>query len=313
MKRAGLCLTCVFLLLGVAPAAASTLGTMARNVIPAEVQQIISVDYRSLRNSPTALALRDRVLPENLKELEGALRGLGIDADTEVEQLTFVSYREKEGGLKVVGIATGPFQPRRVAQRMRVQKVKPDAYRDTDIYPAPGGFRVAFADDFTLVFGDSAAVKTALDARDGELQNMNYNSQITEMVASVGDGAVWSVLDAQGTQHMMRSALGEAARLADYETFKERLVASRYVMDFRSGVNFDLEVYTSDSMTAAALSSLVRAGMMYRRMSAEGAEKVALEAVSVDSDRRTLKVNFKTDDSRFQSLLDSELFTAISQ
>lgn len=311
MKRVILCVVVVFLLPVLA--AASTLSSMARNVIPAEVQQIISVDYRSLRNSQTALALRDRVLPDNLKELERALAGMGIDPDTEVEQLTFVSYRPKEGGLKVMGIANGQFDLQRVAQRMRVQKVQPEVYRETRLYPAAGGFRVAFADDFNLVFGDSEAVRTALDTRDGELPGLNSNTRVSEMVASIASGAVWSVLDAEGTQHMMRSALGDAARLADYETVKQRLSGSRYVMEFRSGVNFDLDVYTSDSMTAAALSSLVRAGMMYRRMSAEGAEKAALESLTVDSDRRTLKINFRTDDQRFQSLLDSELFAAISQ
>jgi hypothetical protein len=300
-------------LLAATAASASTLGASARNVIPAEVQQIISVDYRGLRNSETALALRDRVLPENLKELEGALQGMGIDVESEVEQLTFVSYREKEGGLKVVGIAAGQFQPKRVLQRMARQKIKPEVYRETDLFSAPGGFRLAFVDASTLVFGDEAAVRTALDTRDGEMRSMNYNSRVADMVSEMGEGAVWSVLDAQGTQHMMRAALGEAARLADYDTVKQRLVGSRYVMDFRNGVNFDLDVFTSDSMTAAALSSLVRAGMMYRSMSAEGAEKQALEAVRVDSDRQVLKINFRTDDRRFRSLLDSELFASISQ
>ena len=36
------------------------LGTSARVVIPADIQQLISVDYRALKNSPTALALKAR-------------------------------------------------------------------------------------------------------------------------------------------------------------------------------------------------------------------------------------------------------------
>ena len=59
------------------PALGNALGTSARAVIPAEVQQIISVDYRALKASPTALALKNRVLPDNMKEFEGALTGVG--------------------------------------------------------------------------------------------------------------------------------------------------------------------------------------------------------------------------------------------
>ncbi len=43
-------------------------------------------------------------------------------------------------------------------------------------------------------------------------------------------------------------------KLADYETVKKRLLGSRYTMNFANGVNFDLDVLTSDSVTAATLS-----------------------------------------------------------
>ena len=55
-------------------AGASALGTSARSVIPSDVQQIISVDYRQVINSQTATELHDRVLPENLKQFEAALK-----------------------------------------------------------------------------------------------------------------------------------------------------------------------------------------------------------------------------------------------
>ena len=112
---------------------------------------------------------------------------------------------------------------------------------------------------------------------------------------------------------MMRSALGDAAKLADYETVKKRLLGSRYTMNFSNGVNFDLDVITSDSVTATTLSSLVRAGMLYKKMSATPTEKLALESVTVDSQSSNLQLHFKTDDKKFQSLLHSELFAAVSK
>jgi len=61
-------------------------------------------------------------------------------------------------------------------------------------------------------------------------------------VSSASPDAIWSVLDAPGTQNMMKSALGEAAQLADYDMIKNRLKGSRYKMDFNNGVKFDLDV-----------------------------------------------------------------------
>ena len=52
------------------------------------------------------------------------------------------------------------------------------------------------------------------------------------------------------------------ARLGDFETVKKRLIGSRYIMDFNDGVNFNLDVVTSDGITASTLSSLIKAGAL---------------------------------------------------
>jgi len=72
---------------------AAPLGSSIRPAIPAEVQQLICVDYRALKNSDTAQQLKAQVLPENLKEFETALKGAGISTDRDVDTLTFISYR----------------------------------------------------------------------------------------------------------------------------------------------------------------------------------------------------------------------------
>jgi hypothetical protein len=120
------------------------------------------------------------------------------------------------------------------------------------------------------------------------------------------------VLDQLGTQNMMKSALGQASSLGDYDVVKKRLLASDYVMNFDSGVTFDLSVKTSDNMTAASLASLLKAGVMYRKINATPDEKMALDDMSVDSQHDLLKMTFKTDDDRFQALLKSELFASVS-
>jgi hypothetical protein len=66
-------------------------------------------------------------------------------------------------------------------------------------------------------------------------------------------------------------------------------------------------------MTAATLSSLLRAGMMFKKMNASGVEKIALDNVTVDNDSDHLLVHFKSDDEKFQSLLQSPLFTSIAR
>lgn len=310
--RRGLTLLFIALFTGAA-AVAAPLASSVRPAIPAEVQQLICVDYRALKNSDTAQALKAQVLPDNIKEFEAALKGVGIDTERDVDTLTFISYRYPKQGVRTVGAAQGVFALKTVLKKLQLKKIKAVKYRDADIYPMANGMEMTFLDESTLLFGDGGAVRGSLDARDGYVLTLDSNPDIANMIDDVQGGAVWSVLDQKGTQNMLISALGEAARLADYETIKKRILGSRYQMNFSNGVNFDLDVITSDSVTAATLSSLVKAGMLYKRMSASPVEKAALEDVSVNSDSSKLQMHFKADDKQFQSLMHTSLFASVSR
>lgn len=294
------------------PVFAAPLNSTAKAIIPSEVQQLIVVDYRTLSNSSTAMALKDKVLPESLKQFENALKGAGITPESDVEQLVFASFRTGDG-LKIVGVAQGQFAGAKLIAQLKKKKVKGQAYRSFTIYPMSGGVSMSLVDDFTLVFGELNSVKKALDVRDGEGRSLASNSSFTDMIGGVEAETVWSVLDNQGTQVMLKSALGDASELADYETVKKRLNGSAYKLNFNKGFDFDLDVLTSDSFTAATLSSLLKAGVMFRKASASDTEKIALESVKVQSDSRKLQVKFAADDAKFQALLNSQLFAAVSK
>jgi hypothetical protein len=309
MKLVRICLASLLL---VSMAYAMPLNSSARACVPADLLQLISVDYRALKDSPTAMALKQQVLPDNLKQFEAALKNIGIDPDKDVDTLAFASFRAGKQGVRGVGVAAGPFNMKAVLKKMKLQKFVPKKYGTADIYPMDGGFVMSFLDDSTLLFGDSTAIRVALDTSAGQVLGLDTNGNMADMMSSVDSAPVWSILDQQGTQNMMRSALGDAAKVADYETVKKRLLGSRYTMNFNSGVNFDLTVITSDTMTAGSMSSLVKAGILYKKMSATPAEKVAVDNTTVDSDGTNLQLHFKANDQQFQSLMHSELFAAVS-
>jgi hypothetical protein len=313
MKSVKTCLTAGLVAVAcVGVATAMPLNSSARSVVPAEVQQLISVDYRALKDSPTAMQLKQQVLPDNLKEFETALRGVGIDPYKDIDSLAFAAFRTEKSGTKMIGVAAGPFAMKTVIKKLTLQKIKPTKYRTSSIYPMDGGMVMSFLDDSTLLFGEMSAVKLALDARDGQILGIDTNTNMSDMMSDVDSGPVWSILDQQGTQNVMRSALGDAAKVADYDTIKKRLLGSRYTMSFASGVSFDLTVVTSDSISAATLSSLVKAGLLYKKMSASASEKVAMDNTTVDSDGSNVQFHFKASDQQFQSLMHSELFAAVA-
>lgn len=309
MKRVTLLVLC--LLMGM-PVFAAPLATNARAVIPIEVQQIINVDYRRMKNSDSAMQMKSKLMPPNMKQFEDALKDVGLVADRDVDQITLAAFRNKDKTLGMVGIAQGMFSRKKILLRMTKQKIKGKKINNSFVYPMSGGLEMTFLDDNTLLFGDDAAVKASLNARDDSSESLNANSHITDMIASVDTGTLWSVLDAQGTQTMMQGALGNASNLAEFDDIKKRLTGSRYTVDFDHGIDFNLNVVTSDTVTAATLASVLKAGMLFKKMNATPTEKTAIDETNVDSDAGRLVVHFKADDKSFQSLLDSPMFAAVT-
>jgi hypothetical protein len=296
------------------PAGAAQLSGDARAAIPHDLQQLVVVDYRAMQNSDSAMQLKERVMPPDLKQFDDALQKSGLNDNHDVDSLAFALYRVPSGGdqLETVGIAQGQFAVDDMVAGFRKQKVRPTLVRTNRVYPlGKTGMVLCFVDPSTMVFGSSGSVKQALDVRDGLGASMLTNNSIMDAMHSVDSEPLWSILDQKGTQTMMRQILGEAGSVTDYDSVRKRLVGSWYTMNFQHGVRFDLTISTGDSFAAATVSSLLNAAVLYRKMSGSVDEKAALAATDISSSAGQLLVHFQSSDSDFESLLKSSLFQSM--
>jgi hypothetical protein len=135
---------------------------------------------------------------------------------------------------------------------------------------------------------------------------------MTDMMASVQDEPLWSILDQKGTQTMMRSLMsGASSQLGDDDTIKKRILTSYYTMDFQNGVKFNLNVLTPDTFTAASMASLLNAAALYKKLSGTDIEKQAIDGTKIDSNSGKLLVSYSSSDSQFATLLQSSLFQSV--
>jgi len=302
------------LFVAAASAPAAQLSTDARTSIPHDVQQLVAIDYHAMENSASAMNLRERVMPPELKRFEDALRKSGLNENHDVESLAFALFRPGNDSerLDTVGVAQGQFSVTDITANFRKQLLKSKLVRTNRVWPlAKTGMVVCFVDPSTMVFGDADAVNKALDARDGLAPNLLTNGPMMDAMKAVDYEPLWSILDQKGTQTMMKQVLGEAGSLTDFESVQKRLIASWYSMNFQHGVKFDLTISTGDTFAAATLSSLLSAALAVRKMSGSDTEKQALSATSISSDSGRLSIHFATSDAEFSSLLQSPLFKGI--
>ena len=294
-------------------ASAAQLSSDAKSAIPKDIQQLIVVDYHAMQNSPAAMELKDRVLPPELKRLETALKSSGLKVDQDADVLAFAAFRDTKGdGTRIVGIAQGQFHTREILANFAKNKTKPFIVRNNSVYPmGSNGMSVVFLNQTTMVFGDKASVSESIDARDGIIPDFLSNGDMVNEMGVVDSKAVWSLLDAKGTQTMMRGVLGDAAQLADYDTVKNRMKSSRYTMDFSNGVKFNMAVVMSDTLTAATAATLMKGVSIMRKTGGSPLEKSALDQTTIDSSSGTLTVDYSSTDSQFATLLTSPLFQSV--
>jgi hypothetical protein len=293
---------------------AGQLSSDTRAAIPRDVQQLMVIDYRAMQNSPTAMQLRDRVMPPDLKQFDDALQKSGLNENHDVDQLAFALFRPSESSEDVVtiGLAQGQFPVQNILAKFRNKGIKPSQIRTNKVYPmGKTGMVLCFVDASTMVFGGTDAMKAALDARDGNTQSLLNNSNIMDAMRSVDSEPLWSVLDAKGTQTMMKQVLGEAGSVADYESVRKRLVSSWYSMDFQHGVKFDLTIASGDSFAATTISSLLNVAVIYRKMSGSDNEKAALSGTDISSNSGQLGIRFAASDNDFNNLIKSQLFQSV--
>ena len=293
---------------------AAQLSTDARSAIPRDVQQLVVIDYRAMQNSPTAMQLRDRVMPPDLRQFDEALRHSGLDENHDVDQLAFALFRPSSSAEDVttLGIAQGQFPIDEILANFKKKSIKPKLVRTNKVFPmGKTGFVLCFVDQSTMVFGGSEAVKAALDARDGQAGTLLTNSALMDAMKSVDSEDLWSVLDQKGTQNMMKQVLGEAGSVADYDSVKKRLQVAWYSMDFQHGVKFDLTLVTGDAFAAATVSSLLNAAVVYRRMTGNDTEKAAMSDTDVTASAGKLTIHFAASDNDFAGLLKSDLFQSM--
>lgn len=298
----------------VGPARAAQLSGDAKASIPNDLQQLIVVDYRAMQASPAAMNLKEKIMPPELKRLETALKTSGLKVDRDADTLAFAAFRVPGNSTqtRTLGIAQGQFQTSAIQANWVKTKTKPQAQRNYSIYPmGSAGLSVVFLNQTTMLFGDLASVKAGLDARDGITANMLTNGDMMNEMNVVDSRALWSLLDQRGTQTMMRSVLGDAASLTDYDSVKNRMKSSRYTVDFANGIHFDMAVVMSDTMTAATAATLMKGMVMLKKTQGSSQEKTALGETSVDSSAGTLQVSYASSEGQFSDLLNSPLFQQV--
>jgi len=130
------------------------------------------------------MALKQQVLPDNLKELgDRTERHCMTPSAIRPAQFRLFPYREeghsnhRRGGRVVSAKA--------VLKKLTRQENRSNKIRHARIYPMDNGLVMTFLDDNTLAFGTPASLHSALDTRDGKRPSLDSNPVMTDQMSAV--------------------------------------------------------------------------------------------------------------------------------
>lgn len=292
-------------------ASAATLSSQAQSVLPSSTRQIISVNYHRLANQSISQELESRVLPPGMRGLQAMLVAGGIDPATDLNQLTFATYSDgKSVGL--LGIAEGNFGSLNLSKFFHKTKQNPNPPQidGVNVYNS-NGLDFFVPDQATIVFGARNAITQAIQTQQGAAP-LSQNEAMTNLIAGTQSSDVWSVLDAGGAQSMVRGLIGAQANQLAGKLIAKRFQGARYTISFANDVQVNLEMMTTDALSAAALATAMDADIaMRQRQEQNAAAKALLQQVQVDSAGNDAFLQLSAPVSSVQALMSSDLLTAI--
>ncbi|MHB8736255.1 MAG: hypothetical protein ACYC6M_13220 [Terriglobales bacterium] len=300
-------------LLGLAPQLrAAQLGSTAQAVLPATARQVISLDYHHLSQDPTAMRLATQVLPPEMKRMTSIFSAGGVNAAQDVDRITFATF-DIPHGVELAGVAEGNLQHFNLNPffKKTAKHPTPPEFHGTVMYHTQDLYFFR-PDPNSLVFGDRAAVERLIDVQQGVVPRLDTNSNMLDLIAGTESTAIWSVLDAPGTRNMVQSLAGDTGKLSA-DTVAKHLRGSRYTVNVDGGVQLNLEMLADDSLSAAALSTGLRAAVLYRQYQEKNPVlKNLLSAIQVDAAGDHAFLQVSSDENVVSQLLTTDLFTSIT-
>ncbi|MGH9468062.1 MAG: hypothetical protein ACRD1Y_11990 [Terriglobales bacterium] len=293
------------------PFASAQLSPAVQAVLPSTTQQIVSINYRRLANIPVAQQLESRVLPPGMQGLSSMLQRGGLNPATDINRLTFATYKNG-GAVELLGVAEGNFGGLQLARFFHPTKQNPTPPQidGVSVY-SDNGLQFFMPDPATLVFGAHDPITLAIQTEQGA-PSLGQNEQMTNLVAGTQSSDVWSVLDASGAQAMVRGMIGAQADKLAGKLIAQRFNGARYTISFQDQVQVNLEMMTSDALSAAALATAIDADVaMRQKQETNPAAKAILQQVQVDSAGNNAFLQISAPASSLADLMNSDLMTAV--
>lgn len=305
--------------LWLAPASrAGTLNTDVMGLFPQNIGEFAYADMRSAQQYKWFPQLQQQIMPARFRQFMTFLKSVGIDPDTQVEDLAFGTIPPSaKSPEEILGVAQGEFEPAQIEANMKRLKLPTRKEHGYTLYAygsgsSPYDIYFFFLDPNTAVFGQGNAIEQLLGVRlDGD-PSLLANNTIYPLINQMnGQGLIWAVLDQRYAQLGLRQMFPEVASSKQTIPLLAKIHAMTINVDASSGIQAQFEGVCATSTDANNLAALLQAGILYRRYQVSESNPQLAEMLGqtqVAPDGNQIDVNFNLSERQLLSLIANRTF-----
>ena len=297
------------------PAAASSLRADILYLLPRESGEVAFVDLQEVRRSPHYQTIKRRVVPQRFAQFERFIRSLGIDVDTDLDWISWIQVAPGRVQPRELffGIAEGRFQPQKVEEYFRKQKLPVESFRGQTLFPfgsgaGPDQFLLAFLDSSTVVFGTRLSLDLLLETRFGGRENIFQNETLSARISEVnGHSPIWIVMDDYYTRLAVSQLVPEATKFPGFDGLANRFRSALLRADVGSELTLEFHVWCGGAIDAQTFSLLLQTGLAvqgWRLQESNPELSAVLDRADVSSAGDRLLVRLTAREDELRALLD---------
>lgn len=295
------------------PAAAQSLSTTTLGLYSPQAGELAYADLRALRQSPHYAQIRAELLPERLRQLEGFAQALGIDIETQAQQMSWTLVAPSQGGTEeIVSIIEGAFAPSTVLERAKASKiVVAEVSGGTLISSGKNDrgqeFVFTLPDPATLVFGARTAVEALLGRRAEGRGGISENSVLSPLIAEKnGHSPMWVVLDQKFTELALRQMAPSVSSQPEAQTLFSAVNSSTVELTLARDFSGHASLHCRGAQEAQLLAAIVQGGIaLAASRSSETSPELAaaLRAAVVELQGNSVEARLNVPEAQVATLL----------
>jgi hypothetical protein len=247
-----------------APLAADQLPGEALNTFPADTLQVSFTNLATLRTLAIYPQIRQRLLNRQLRAFEDFLKPMGVDPERDIDEIMLGWRGEMVGPSGYLGLAAGRFQPNLIRQYIDQAGLPVREYDGASLYSFGSGTDAndlffTFLDSSLAAFGRLGDMKAMLDARQGQLNALNSNSDFVNWQGQLdGTAPQWGILNGKSAANLAAGWIApNGQKSVDLSSMGRSVRALLYRVQWDSGFSAALFMVCDTPESAAGFGTLI--------------------------------------------------------